>query len=406
MKTGKLTVKGIENLAAGRYGDGGGVWLQVRSATSRSWVFRYVRGGKEHWIGLGDASVVGLAKARQKGLKWRQVLDDGRDPLAVKREEEAAQKEGAEDTWFENVAAKYIKAHSPSWKNAKHADQWESTLTTYAYPKIGKTSVRDLKTEHILKVLTPIWTSKSETASRVRGRIEAILGFAAAQRWRDQFNPAAWTNLKPLLPAKGKIAKVEHHAALPYFELCNFIAANSAKCSISANALRYTILTAARTGEVLGARWSEIDLTAKVWTVPAGRMKAGREHRIPLSAPALAILTAMGAHKPKSGDGYIFPGQRPEKPLSNMAMTMLVRGSDWPAITVHGFRSTFRDWAGEKTTFQREVIESALAHTVGGVEGAYQRGDYFHKREKLMAAWGAYCMAKTAGNVVPMNARA
>jgi integrase len=406
MKLNKLTVKKIETLEPGTYGDGGNLWLRVLSPTARSWFFRYVRGGKDVWMGLGDANDVTLKMARERAAKWRLVLADHKDPLTEKRREDEEKRSGAEATWFQNVAPLYISANTAGWKNAKHAGQWTATLTQYAYPVIGQKSVRDLGTEDVLKVLSPIWTSKSETASRLRGRIESVLAFAAARGWRAHFNPAAWTNLKAILPAKAKVAKVEHHAALPYIDAARFMEWLDNKAGASALALRFAILTATRSGEVLGARWAEIDLTAKVWAIPAERMKAQREHRVPLSASAIAVLEKAAVHRPKTGDSYIFPGAKDEKPLSNMSMSMLIR-EDWPNITVHGFRSTFRDWGAEQTAFPRELLEAALAHVVGSkTEAAYARGTMFEKRRILMDAWADHCLGVEGSNVLRLTAGA
>ena len=403
MRLNKLTVKGMENLAPGRYGDGGGLWLQVRSSTARSWLFRYVRDGRDVWMGLGDAGDVTLKMARERASRWRLVLADLKDPLTEKRREDEEKRSGAEATWFQNVAPLYIAANSAGWKNEKHAAQWTNTLTQYAYPVIGRKSVRDLGTEDVLKVLSPIWTAKPETASRLRGRIESVLAFAAARGWREHFNPAAWANLKAILPAKGKVAKIEHHAALPYNDVARFLEWLDKKAGTSALALRFAILTATRSGEVLGARWSEIDLAAKVWAIPAERMKAQREHRVPLSASASAALEKAAVHRPNTGDSYIFPGVRGERPLSNMAMAMLLR-DDWPDITVHGFRSTFRDWGAEQTTFPRELLEAALAHVVGSkTEAAYARGTMFEKRRILMDAWADHCAGLHTSNIVRLS---
>ena len=357
-------------------------------------------------MGLGNANDVTLKMARERASKWRLVLADHKDPLTEKRREDEEKRSGAEATWFQNVAPLYISGNSAGWKNAKHAAQWTSTLVQYAFPLIGAKSVRDIGTEDVLSCLTPIWATKPETASRLRGRIEAVLAFAAARGWRDHFNPAAWPNLKAILPAIGKIKKVEHHAALPYRDMPKFMDWLEDKTGTSAAALRFTILTTCRSGEVLGARWAEVDLIAKVWVVPAERMKAKREHKVPLSNQALEVLEAMQLLMPEGGDGYLFPGAKARKPLSNMAMAMILR-DDWPDVTVHGFRSTFRDWAGEQTNFQRETIEAALAHAIGDkTEAAYARGTMFEKRKMLMAAWGAYCDAKETGNVVQLQAGA
>ncbi|WP_428396202.1 tyrosine-type recombinase/integrase [Lichenicoccus sp.] len=292
---------------------------------------------------------------------------------------------------FETVAEGYIKAHAAGWRNSKHAAQWGATLRTYVYPNFGSVAVVDVATEHVLAALQPIWSTKPETAARVRGRIESILDYAKAMKWRQGENPATWRgHLVKLLPSRAKVAPVVHHAALPWTEIATFMAALRGQTGLSACALEFTILTAARSGETFGATWGEIDLEAKTWTVPASRMKAAREHRVPLSAPALALLEKLAKLRPDTEPGrYIFPGAAARKPLSNMAMTMVLRRMKRGDVTPHGFRSTFRDWAAEKTSFPNEVAEAALAHVVGDkVEAAYRRGDLFEKRRAMMEEWG------------------
>lgn len=290
---------------------------------------------------------------------------------------------------FEEAAERYIEAHKAGWKNAKHAAQWTTTLKTYAYPLIGESPVQAIDTGLVLKVLEPIWTTKTETANRLRGRIESVLDWARVRGYRERENPARWRgHLEQLLPAPSKVQRVQHHAALPYADLPKFMEALRAQDGVSASALEFAILTVARTGEVIGAKWSEIDLKERVWTIPAERMKAGKEHRVPFSARTLAILKSMKA----LGSGeYVFPGLN-NKALSNMALLMLLRRMGREDITAHGFRSTFRDWAAERTNFPAEVAEMALAHAVGDkVEAAYRRGDLFAKRRELMTAWAKAC---------------
>jgi integrase len=304
---------------------------------------------------------------------------------------------------FKDCAERYIEAHRPGWKNPKHAKQWPSTLEDYVYPVFGPIPVQAVDVGLVMKALEPIWKTKPETASRVRGRIESILDWATARGYRQGENPARWRgHLDKLLPARGKVQKVKHHAALPYGEMGDFVAELRGQEGVAARALEFLILTATRTGEVIGARWDEFDLAKKVWTVPGERMKAGKEHRVPLSERALAIIEEM------KGQGvndhpFLFPGGRPGKPLSNMAMLKLLQRMDRGDLTAHGFRSTFRDWAAEMTHFPTEVAEMALAHTVSDkVEAAYRRGDLFQKRRELMEAWARYCEPKPGSNVVPL----
>jgi integrase len=311
---------------------------------------------------------------------------------------------------FRSVANDYIKAHAPAWRNPKHRAQWRSTLDTYVHPVIGDMPVTDVATAHVMAVLGPIWTIKPETATRVRGRIEAVLDYAKASEWRGGENPARWRgHLDNLLPARRKVRAVKHHAALPWTEAGTFLAELRQQAGMGAKALEFAVLTAARSGEVLGARWKEIDLLAGVWTVPAARMKAGVEHRVPLSAPALALLGEVAKLRlSDSAEAFVFPSPVPTRPLSNMAMTMVLRRMHRSHLTVHGFRSCFRDWTAETTGFPREVAEAALAHTLEDkVEAAYRRGDLFDKRRALMNAWGSFCAniyVRSEGNIFVLHA--
>jgi integrase len=300
---------------------------------------------------------------------------------------------------FRQCAEAYIEAHRPSWKNAKHAAQWPSTLETYVYPVFGDSPVQAVDVGLIMRVLEPIWKTKTETASRLRGRIESILDWAAARGFRQGDNPARWRgHLRHLLPPRSRVQKVKHHAALPYREIGTFMKLLREQEGTSALALEFLILTMARTGEVIGATWEEIDLSAGIWTIPAVRMKAGKEHRVPLSEPALAILRRLETGKQGK---FVFPGGKPGKALFNRAMFMLLGRLGRSDLTVHGFRSTFRDWAAESTNFPREVAEQALAHSLQDkVEAAYRRGDMFEKRRGLMKAWAGFCSVQEAGNVV------
>jgi integrase len=390
----------------GMYGDGGGLYLRVTEDGAKNWVFRFMLNGRPRWMGMGPLHTVSLAEARKRAGEHRLRRHDGIDPIEARRAERLkAQLEAAKAITFKGCAESYIKAHRAGWRNGKHAAQWEATLATYAEPIIGKLSVQAIDTALVLKVLEPIWTKKPETAGRVRGRIEAVLDWARVRGYRTGENPARWKgHLDHLLPARGKVRKVEHHAALPYPELPGFLVALREQEGIAARALEFTMLTSARTGEVIGAHWNEINFLDRTWTVPATRMKAGREHRVPLSARALAILEEMQAHR-HADDGFVFPGGKGGKPLSNMAFLMLLRRMGRNDLTAHGFRATFKTWASERTSFQNEIVEAAMAHVVGSkVEQAYRRGDMFEKRRRLMDAWAQFCTKPTAnGKVVALQ---
>jgi integrase len=366
--------------------DGNGLYLRIGPTGAKSWVLRYMAGRRSHDMGLGSLSLVGLREAREHALQQRRLLRlEGIDPIAKRRAaRQAAIIEAASAMTFKDCAQAYIAAHKGGWKNPKHAAQWPSTLQTYVYPIFGNLPVQAVDVGLMTKAIEPIWATKPETASRVRGRIESVLDWATVRGHREGENPARWRgHLEKLLPPRRKVAAVEHHAALPYAELPAFMGALAQREGFAARALELLILTAARTGEVLGARWSEIDLEGRLWTVPAGRMKAGREHRVPLSDGALAILTELDRTSE-----LVFPGQRRDRPLSNMALLMLLRRMGRGDLTAHGFRSTFSDWCAEQTNFPSEVREMALAHDK--VEAAYRRGDLFEKRQQLAEEWGRY----------------
>ena len=392
-----LTVKHARK--PGMLADGNGLYLQVTRANARSWIFRYYRNGKSHEMGLGSLNAVSLADARLKAAACRGLLADGTDPIAA-RDAERAQRalEDARAITFDQCAEAFITAHGAAWKNQKHVAQWKATLRTYVSPVFGSLPVQVVDVALIMKVLEPIWTTKPETAARIRGRIESVLNWAKARGYRTGENPALWKgHLSNLLPAHSKIAKVKHHAALPYDQTSQFIAALRRRDGIASLALEFAILTAARTGEIIGARWAEIDLEAKVWTVPASRMKNGREHRVPLSVEALAVLTKVSEGEPEE---FVFAGRK-KRPLSNMAFLMLLRRMGHDKLTGHGFRSTFRDWAAERTNFQAEIAEAALGHVVGNkVEAAYRRGDFFEKRRRLMEAWAQFATTAPGDAVV------
>lgn len=401
----KLTAAAVSRAKIpGYYGDGAGLYLQVSSTGTKSWIFRYSRGGKERQMGLGPLHTVSLAEAREAARGCRSILLAGGDPLEKRKAEQLVDAlERARAVTFDDCATSYITAHRDSWKNAKHAAQWASTMATYASPVIGTLPVASIDTALIVKVLEPIWTIKTETATRVRSRIENILDWATVSKFRTGENPARWRgHLENLLADPSKVAKVSHHAALPWQEIGGFMAELRHREGVAARAVEFCILTAARSGETRGARWSEIDLDAAVWTVPAERMKAGREHRVPLSTAAVELLKAM----PDVGE-HIFPGQRGDAPLSDMSLTAVLRRMDRSDITVHGFRSTFRDWCAESVanSFPREVCEHALAHSLPDkVEAAYRRGDLIEKRKVLMQVWADYC-AKPAvsASVAPIR---
>lgn len=375
----------------GRYADGNGLYLQVGPTGGKSWLFRYMINSRAREMGLGPVSLVLLAEARVAALEARRKVHEGIDPLAEREEQQRqARIEQARAMTFSQCADAYIQAHRSSWRNDKHAAQWESTLKNYAAPVIGDLPVDAVDLRLVLAILEPIWRDKPETASRLRGRLETVLDWAAVRGLRQGDNPARWRgHLDKLLPARAKVKRIEHHAALPYAEIGAFMAKLRSREGIGSLALEFTILTAARTSEVLNATWGEIDRDAAAWTVPGARMKAGREHRVPLSPRALAILTELGG----GGDmEFVFPGNRAGKPLSNMVFLQLLKRMGYADLTAHGFRSTFRDWAAEQTAFPREVAEAALAHVVADkVEAAYRRGDLFEKRRQLMEEWMSYC---------------
>jgi integrase len=391
------------------YADGGGLYLQVTPGSngdiSKSWIFRFATTDrKERYMGLGSLDAVSLAEARERGAECRKLREQGKDPIEARNAQRAsAAADRAKAMTFDQCAERYVAAHRAGWRNPKHASQWENTLAAYASPVFGHLPAQAVDVGLVIKALEPIWALKPETASRLRGRIEAVLDWAAARGFREADNPARWKGrLDKLLPRRSKIRAVQHHAALPYTETGAFMRDLRERDAIAARALEFAVLTAGRTGEVLGAQWSEIDLQAKVWTIPAARMKSGREHRVPLSDAAVALLEQM--QKVRQND-HVFPGDR-RAALSNMALLMLLRRMGRADLTAHGFRSTFRDWAAERTNFPNEVVEMALAHVVSDkVEAAYRRGDLFEKRRKMMDAWASYCAKPigVAGKIVPLR---
>jgi len=409
-RVGRLSVREVQNAKpegdrrAAMFADGGNLYLQTTVSKSgdisRSWVFRYEYLGQRHDVGLGSIETRGLADARAKAKEMRLQLLDGIDPLEAKERNRAEQKERlaecARAMTFKDCFEACLASHEEGWKNAEHRRQWRTSIEQDVLPVIGDLAVDDIGTPHIIKVLEPIWKSKPETASRIRGRIERVLAWATVRGFRSGDNPARWRgHLQEMFPAVGKIAKVNHHEALPYVEVPSFMAKLRDQEHIAARALEFAILTAARTGEVLGAKWDEIDLAAKTWTIPGNRMKAGKQHKVPLSDRALAILASLPRH-----DKRVLP-------IGESAMSWHLKRLR-PGVTVHGFRSTFRDWASERTSYPPVVAEQALAHSIGNkVERAYHRTDLFEKRRRLMADWAEYCgtvPAPDVENVVPLRA--
>ena len=365
---------------AGRLSDGGGLYLVVKPTGAKSWVFMWKQQGKRREMGLGSFPTVKLAKARALAAEQRAKVADGGDPIKERQKE-------VEPT-FGECADRFLEAMEVQWRNEKHRAQWRMTLTKYAAP-LREKRVSEIDTNDVLAVLTPIWTKIPETASRLRGRIERVLDYARARGWRSGENPALWRgHLKSVLPAPTKLSR-GHHAAMPYADVPTFVARLREANSVSAKALEFVILTAGRSGEVREAVWDEFDLDAALWTIPGMRMKAGRIHRVPLVPRAVEILEYMARIRVSD---YVFPGQKPGRPLSLMAFEMQMRRLEADAFTVHGFRSAFRDWAGDQTNFPREVAEAALAHTVGdATERAYRRSDALDKRRALMEAWAKHC---------------
>jgi integrase len=383
----------------GLYHDGAGLYLQVtagKQGVTKSWLFRFVLDGKERRMGLGSLMDVSLAQARDRAVAARGQVKEGRDPIEQRRATRAnSSLVKAKAMTFDQCRDAYISSHRSAWRNTKHTWQWSASLKKYVSPIFGKVSVENVDVVLVMKALEPIWATIPETASRLRGRIEAILDWAKVRGLRSGENPARWRgHLDHLLPRRSKVRKVEHHASLPYSEMGSFMTLLRDRDAIAARTLEFAILTGGRTGEVLGARWDEINLDERVWVVPASRMKAGKEHRVPLSAPAIAVVNAM---KQVRQNDYLFPGDR-HASLSNTSMLMLLRRMGRGDLTVHGFRSSFRDWAAERTNFPGEVAEMALAHTISSkVEQAYRRGDMFERRRRLMSEWANFC-AKPSGS--------
>jgi integrase len=392
----KLSARSAQTVKKpGYHGDGGGLYLRVTRSGSKSWLFRYTFAERTRDMGLGPYPAVSLSDAREAAHSCRRKIAAGIDPIAAREADRLAARSAAaqQTSSFKACAEAYLAAHENSWSNPKHRAQWRSTLTRYVYPVFGSSPVKAIDTAMVLQVLEPIWSGKPETASRVRGRIETIMNWAKARGLRTGENPAQWRgHLDQLLPATSKVRRTEHHSALPYREVPGFVAMLSLREDVSARALEFLILTAARTSEVLGATWSEINLADGVWTIPAERMKARRVHRVPLTADMIAILTTMTEVR---RDDYVFPGHKPGRPLSQMALLMLLRRMGFGHVTAHGFRSSFRDWAAECSSHSRETAEMALAHALSNrVEAAYMRSDLFNQRRKLMSDWSDFALKR------------
>jgi integrase len=401
----RLTALKVANLAKrktqGNHPDGGGLYLQIMGG-GVSWLFRYSLRGQPYYMGLGPLARVPLAEARAARDECNKLLLAGTNPINHRNEQRAAAAlaDGSNVT-FKIAAAEYIRSHSAEWRNAKHGAQWSTTLETYAMPVLGNLSVRDINSGRIVRILEPHWLSKNPTMVNVRGRIERVLDWCKVKGYREGENPALWRgNLDHLLAAPAKVAKVEHHPALPYAELPSFMAKLRKQKGTPARALEFLILTAARLGEAVGATPGEIDQANKVWTVPGDRMKAGKEHRVPLSKRALELAG-------QGSDAFLFPGRYPGKPIAGEMARWQLRQMGYGHVTVHGMRATFKTWAAERTRFERHVVEAALAHTNGDkVEAAYQRGDMMQKRRALVDAWADFCAstpAKATKTVVPLR---
>ena len=394
LKVQKLKQKGM-------HADGGGLYLRVTESGTKAWIFRFGENGKLRDMGLGPVHTISLPKARELARECRELRLRGIDPIAHRQASLAARKASeVKAITFRECADAYIAGHEDGWRNTSHRQQWTNTLAQHVHPIFGDLPVAEIDTGLVMKVIEPLWKTRTETASRIRGRIEAVLDWAKVRGYRAGENPARWRgHLDHLLPARARVARVKHHAAMPYAEIGAFVAALREQTSIGAGGLEFAILTAARTGEVLGAKWSEIDLTAKVWTVPGERMKGGRMHRVPLSDAALAVLAKMRAIR--RGE-FVFPGLRGK--LSNKVLFLTLRRMGQGTVTAHGFRATFKTWATERTNFPREVVEASLAHAIpDAVEAAYRRTDLFDRRRKLMGAWANFCGRQEGGSVVPLR---
>ena len=383
-----------------------GLYLHVFGG-GRSWIYRYSFASRRRDLGLGSYGDLTLAEAREAAREQRKLVHQGIDPIETRREQGDTRKAAYAGRFtFQQCLDGYLEAHGDGWRNPKHRAQWRTTIETYAGPVIGSMNVAAVNTALVLKILEPIWKEKTETAKRLRGRIENVLAWATVRKYRQGENPARWKgHLDQLLAAPSKISTVEHHAALPWREMGAFMVDLRMQAGIGAAALEFAILTATRSGEVRGATWPEFDLQANTWTIPGERMKAGRTHRVPLSDTAVAVLTRM--QKCRLGD-HVFPGRKEGAPLSDMSLTAVLRRMERGKLTAHGFRSAFRDWAAESTSYASQVVEMCLAHAIGNkVEAAYRRGDLFDKRTRLMAEWSRYCAKPMqAGEVIQIKGAA
>jgi integrase len=375
----------------GMHADGGGLYLQVSRFDTKSWIFRFKLKGRERQMGLGSLNTISLAEARQEAGESRKMLREHIDPIEARNARRNRQSiDVAKAMTFKECAESYIESHRSGWRNAKHESQWSNSLATHVYPTFGDLPVSAVDVGLVMKALQPIWSTKTETASRVRGRIESILDWATVQNFREGENPARWRgHLDKLLPKPSKVQKVKHHAALPYTDVGEFMTRLRKREAVAARGLDFLILTATRTMETIGSTWSEFDLNEKIWTIPAERTKGDKEHRVPLSPTAVKIVQDM---KRVSQSDYVFPGGRSRRPLSNMAFLQLIKRMGRKDLTAHGFRSTFRDWAAERTNYPNEVAEMALAHSISDkAERAYRRGELLEKRRRLMDDWAVYC---------------
>jgi integrase len=379
----------------GYYGDGGNLYLRITPTGTKSWMLRYQIAGKPRYMGLGSTELVSLAEARDKALEARRLLLNRADPLTARRRQRQGE---ANSRTFAQCANAYIKAHEAGWGNSKHRQQWRATIAQHVNPVLGPMPVSAIETADVLRALGPLWNDRTETAVRLRARVEAILDWARVHGYRSGENPARWRgHLDALLPPPSRVRKIAHHAAMAYAAVPAFMVELRAQPGTVARALELLILAAARSGEALGARWDEIDIPGAAWTIPASRMKAGKEHRVPLSPRAMDLIrnAPVGEH--------LFPGRSPGHPLPATALLSLLRRMGHAGVTVHGFRSAFRDWAGDCTAFHRDVVEAALAHAIGNAtEAAYRRGDAFEKRRQLMNAWAEFCASPAAGKIVSL----
>jgi integrase len=385
--------------------DGGGLYLQVTAAGSRSWIFRFSLAGRRREMGLGPYPGVSLAAARQAASSAHSLVRVGKDPITARDAERSRKRlEDARAITFDQAADQFIAANEPGWRNGTHRNQWRASLGTFASPVIGKMPVADIGVTEVMRVLEPLWREKTETGSRVRGRIERVLDWAKVSGYRTGENPAQWRgHLDKLLPSRRKVQKVKHHAAVAIDDLPAVYAKLAQLDSVTALALRFVILTAARAGEATGARWSEIDMKARVWTVPSDRIKAGKTHRVPLSREAMTILART---RTAATGTLVFPGWVAGRPLAHASLLKVLRVAGGGDATTHGMRSSFRDWAAERTPYPREVAEMALAHSIGDkVEAAYRRGDLFERRKLMMEEWATFVQTTPSAKVVSINER-